>query len=117
MNLLSEQLSRRRLLLWPARKKAPGQKVPAEDPNPVACHSLFIPSKLPTVTSMVPFVPKISVSTIYRGDFLSKTDLRKRKGKRNIDLLFHLFMHSSVDSCTCPEWGSNLQPWHTRMTL
>ena len=36
----------------------------------------------------------------------------KRGGKRNMDVLFHLFIHSLVDSCTCPDQGLNLQPWH-----
>ena len=39
---------------------------------------------------------------------------RKRKGRqreRNLDLLFHLFMHLLVDSFMCPDQGSNLQPW------
>ena len=35
----------------------------------------------------------------------------ERKGgierERNINLLFHLLMHSLVDSCMCPDWGSN----------
>ena len=34
--------------------------------------------------------------------------------ERDINLLFHLFMHLLVDSCMCPDWGSNLQPWRTR---
>ena len=36
---------------------------------------------------------------------------------RNIDLLFHLLMRSSVDSCMCPDWGSNPQPWCIWMML
>ena len=42
-----------------------------------------------------------------------KIEFRKRKGdrERNIDLLFPLFMHSLVDFCTCPDRGSNPQPW------
>ena len=38
----------------------------------------------------------------------------EREGEReieNIDLLFHLFMHSLVDSCVCPDQGWNPQPW------
>ena len=40
-------------------------------------------------------------------------DFTERRGKRegNIDLLFHLFMHSPVASCMCSDWGSNPQPW------
>ena len=44
-----------------------------------------------------------------------KVDLRERE--RNIDLLFHLFMHSLVESCTCPDRELNLQPWHIGTTL
>ena len=29
----------------------------------------------------------------------------------DIDSLFPLFVHSLVDSCLCPDWGSNPQPW------
>ena len=38
----------------------------------------------------------------------------EREGKRNIALLFYLFMHSLADSCTCPDQASNMQPWHIR---
>ena len=33
---------------------------------------------------------------------------RERKKERNISLLFHLFMHSLVDSCMCHDQG--IQP-------
>ena len=33
-----------------------------------------------------------------------------RERERNIDWLFHLFMHSLVASYMCPDWGSNWQP-------
>ena len=33
----------------------------------------------------------------------------ERKGERNINLLFHLFMHSLVYSCICPDWGPKQQ--------
>ena len=33
-----------------------------------------------------------------------------RERERNIDLLFHLFMISLVESCMCPGHGLNLQP-------
>ena len=26
-------------------------------------------------------------------------------------------MHSLVDSCVCPDWGSNLQPWQIATTF
>ena len=54
-------------------------------------------------------------------------DLRERERKReegkgrhrerNIDLLFHLFMHSLVISCMCPDGGLNPDPWCSRTTL
>ena len=37
---------------------------------------------------------------------------RKRERERNIDMLFHLVMHSLVDSCMCSDQGWNPQPWH-----
>ena len=40
-----------------------------------------------------------------------------KQRERNIYLLFHLFMHSLVDSCTCPEGGLNPQPWRVGMML
>ena len=36
---------------------------------------------------------------------------RERERERNMDLLSHLLMHSLVDSCRCPAWGSHWQPW------
>ena len=36
----------------------------------------------------------------------------ERERERNTDLLFHLFMHSLVDSCMCSDWGSNSQSWY-----
>ena len=36
---------------------------------------------------------------------------RGRERERNNDLLFHLCMHSLVDTCMCPDQGLNLQPW------
>ena len=35
----------------------------------------------------------------------------ERGRERNINLLFHLFVHSLVDSCIFPDWGLSLQPW------
>ena len=31
--------------------------------------------------------------------------------ERETDLLFHLSMHSLIDSYMCPDLGLNLQPW------
>ena len=36
-------------------------------------------------------------------------DFREIEG--DISLLFHLFMHSLVDSCMCLDGGLNPQPW------
>ena len=42
----------------------------------------------------------------------------REKGRESeIILLFHLFLHSLVESCMCPDRGSNLQPWSIGMTL
>ena len=49
--------------------------------------------------------------------FLNFYLLILRKREKNIDLLFHLFMHSLVDFCMCPDWGSNLQPGPVGMAL
>ena len=40
-----------------------------------------------------------------------------REKKGNIDLLFHFFMYSLVNSCMCPHQGSNLQHWHIETVL
>ena len=47
--------------------------------------------------------------------FCNVIDFRERG--RNINLLFHLLMHSLVDSCVYPDRGSNPQPWHSRTML
>lgn len=38
----------------------------------------------------------------------------KRQRERNIDLLSYLLMHSWVNSCMCPDYESNPQPWQAR---
>ena len=35
----------------------------------------------------------------------------KEREKKHLFLLFHLLMHSFVDSYMGPAWGLNLQPW------
>ena len=35
----------------------------------------------------------------------------KRKRDRDIDLSLHVFIHSLVVPCMCPDWESNPQPW------
>ena len=51
---------------------------------------------------------------IYLFDWFVRERGRKgeRERKRNIDLLFRLFMHSSVALCMRPDWGLNPQPRH-----
>ena len=34
----------------------------------------------------------------------------EREGRRDIDMLFHLFIHSLIDSCVFPDQGSNPHP-------
>ena len=43
--------------------------------------------------------------------------MRETKREQDIDLLFHLIIHSLVDSCMCPDLGSNPQPWHVGVAL
>lgn len=40
----------------------------------------------------------------------------EKETERN-NLLFHLLVHSLVDSCMFTDWGSNLQPWHIGVML
>ena len=42
---------------------------------------------------------------------------RKREGERDLNLLFHLFIHSLVDSCMCPDRGLNRQLWRIGTTF
>ena len=37
--------------------------------------------------------------------------------ERKINLLFHSFMHSLVESCMCPDLGLEPQPWRIGKTL
>ena len=46
-----------------------------------------------------------------------KKHLKLTFREKNIDLLPHLYMHSLVDSCVCPDQGANLQAWHIGMRL
>ena len=41
----------------------------------------------------------------------------EREREIEINLLFHLFMYSLIDSCMCPDRGSNPQPWLIRTML
>ena len=47
----------------------------------------------------------------FLGGFFRFIDFILRERERNINLLYHLFMHSLVDSCMCSDKGSNSQPW------
>lgn len=35
---------------------------------------------------------------------------------RSINVFFHIFMHSLIDSCMSPDWVLNPYPWHIGMT-
>ena len=39
-----------------------------------------------------------------------RREQKRREAKQSIDLLFHLFMHSLVDSLMCLDWTSNQKP-------
>lgn len=41
----------------------------------------------------------------------------EKRERETLDLLFHLFTHSLVDSCVCSDWGLNMQLWCTGMML
>ena len=45
--------------------------------------------------------------------FIYYIDLRGRGKEGEMSICFsHLFMHSLVDSCVCPDWRSDPRPWH-----
>ena len=56
---------------------------------------------------------------IFREKGVGEREARGRDWQtdRHTNLLLHLFMHSLVDSCMCPDQGLNLQPWLIGMTL
>ena len=45
-------------------------------------------------------------------DFRNRQRKRERRGVGGRGSLFHTLTHLLVDSCLCPEQGSNPQPWH-----
>ena len=50
--------------------------------------------------------------------FFKKWSMLERKKKetdRHITVLFHSCTHSLIDYYTCPDLGSDLQPWHIGM--
>ena len=56
-------------------------------------------------------------SLIFVKKFIDFQRERKGERERNIDLLFHLLMHSLVDFCVCPDGESNSQPWYIGAVL
>ena len=66
------------------------------------------------------FIPRIDyLFVIFFVDFFREGEEggREIEKERKINLLFHLFMHSLVDSCMCPDQRSSPQPWHLGMIL
>ena len=60
------------------------------------------------------------MSVFFKKKYLLNLERERAEGskrQRNIDLLFHLFMHLLVDSCMCPDRGLNPQPWCTGTVL
>ena len=53
----------------------------------------------------------LALEKLFVGIFLREKwgGVREREGEREIVWLFHLFMHSLVDSCMCPYQGLNPQ--------
>ena len=49
--------------------------------------------------------------------FLIKNFFNWFEREKHIGLLFHLLMHSLVDSCMCPDRRSNPHPWRIRTML
>ena len=80
---------------------------------------LLLPWKPPGTRTRVPYctIPiELSPENFLRLFFFRKHWFYTQRGRgrrRNI-LWFHLFMHSVIASCMCPDQGSNLQPWHIR---
>ena len=74
-------------------------QLPVPSSEAAAVSSLFCP-----LDHMYPFpTPLLKI------DFRRWGEERERgERERDIDLLFHLLMHSSVDSCMCPDQTRNL---------
>ena len=56
-------------------------------------------------------MPIAIILTFSKIDFGERGGERDRGRERNTDSLFHLFTHSLVASCMCPDRGLNLQAW------
>ena len=52
-----------------------------------------------------------------RGERERERERGERGRERNIYFLFHLAMHSLVDSCMCPDQRLNMQSWCTTKKL
>ena len=84
-----------------------------------------IPLKnIPTLCPTPPFSKLLPATlTKFRGIFTQsilawlKKSIWERDRERNVDLLFHFFMHSLVASCICLDPRSNPQPWCNRTTV
>ena len=71
----------------------------------------------PALSVSLPFPPVLMWLLLFKKIYLFTFREREREGKRNIDLLFHLFMPSLVASCMSPDRASNPQPWSIRTIL
>ena len=60
---------------------------------------------------------KTLTSTIYIYFYLLIWEEMGQRHRDRCVVLFHLFMYSLVDSCMCPDWGSNPQPWSMETML
>ena len=88
----------------------------------VKAHSSAVHSGQKVGTAECPsVVHSYNVVLFSLNNFLKFIDSRGREGERkverNIDLLFHLFMHWLVESSMCPDLGLNPQPWCTGTML
>lgn len=60
----------------------------------------------------------VCASKIFSKSLLLFRERKKgRETHTKSDLLFYLFVHSGVESCTCPDRGSNLQHWPIGLML
>ena len=89
--------------LTPSRSSCSAPRSPSRESFSVTVSKLSFWNSLSTEKSL--------------GPFLLFYWLISRERERNINLLFHLPMHTLVDSFMCPDQEWNPQLWHTGMTI